>query len=199
MQQTPYAPTMRPFTHTCVDLRSLQYTSRCVVVTGHLAGCLLVGFWLQLVSSANMQQQVVATCGLVAAAACKGCVCTSAGAQLLLSANGHRHTACVPVRHRAASIPGVRLFACSCCVAVNCCLQFLLFTNDIEKLPSNMWCDVGSEASSCAPGFFQTLAPDVKDPTAPAVTQPHACCPGYFCPAMLTCMIPCPLGSYCPR
>ncbi|KAK9813958.1 hypothetical protein WJX73_006860 [Symbiochloris irregularis] len=26
-----------------------------------------------------------------------------------------------------------------------------------------------------------------------------ACCPGYFCPPMLTCMMPCPLGAFCPR
>lgn len=79
------------------------------------------------------------------------------------------------------------------------CTQFLLFTNDVEKIPSNTWCDVGNEAPSCAPGFFQTVAPDVTDGSAPSVTKAHPCCPGYFCPAMLTCMLPCPLGAYCPR
>lgn len=29
--------------------------------------------------------------------------------------------------------------------------------------------------------------------------QAHACCEGFFCPPELTCMMPCPLGSYCPR
>ncbi|KAF6254331.1 hypothetical protein COO60DRAFT_1703369 [Scenedesmus sp. NREL 46B-D3] len=61
-----------------------------------------------------------------------------------------------------------------------------------------MFCDVGKEAASCAPGFFQLLAFDL-DPLAPSTVKPHACCPGYFCPAMLTCMLPCPYGAICPR
>jgi hypothetical protein len=76
-------------------------------------------------------------------------------------------------------------------------LQYLLLTENVEKIPSNMFCDVGSEAASCAPGFFQ-LSLDIN-PLAPSVVKPHACCPGYFCPAMLMCMLPCPYGAICPR
>lgn len=60
-------------------------------------------------------------------------------------------------------------------------LQFLLLTDNTEKIPSNAFCDVGNEAESCAPGFFQMLSLDL-DPLAPSVVKPHACCPGYFCP-----------------
>lgn len=99
--------------------------------------------------------------------------------------------------------------------------QYLLMTDNTEKVPSNLFCEVGNEAQACAPGFFQTLAipalslPDFDPSSAAAAavsagaaagdagvdlaTRPHACCPGYFCPAMLTCMLPCPLGAYCPR
>lgn len=77
-------------------------------------------------------------------------------------------------------------------------MQYLLLTDNVEKVPSNMFCDVGNEAASCAPGFFQLLSLDVN-PLAPSLAKPHACCPGYFCPAMLTCMLPCPYGAICPR
>eukprot|EP00879_Flechtneria_rotunda_P031195 GHRR01034055.1.p1 GENE.GHRR01034055.1~~GHRR01034055.1.p1 ORF type:complete len:597 (+),score=153.10 GHRR01034055.1:108-1898(+) len=80
-------------------------------------------------------------------------------------------------------------------------MKFLLLTDNIEKIPSNAFCEVGSEAPACAPGFFQTLnlSHTLQDPTATAPVKPHACCPGYFCPGMLACMLPCPLGAYCPR
>lgn len=36
-------------------------------------------------------------------------------------------------------------------------------------------------------------------PASVAPQDAHACCEGFFCPSQLTCMMPCPLGSYCPR
>ncbi|KAL4853041.1 ABC transporter G family member 28 [Chlorella vulgaris] len=39
-----------------------------------------------------------------------------------------------------------------------------------------------------------------KNRVASVVPQePVACCEGYFCPAQLSCMVPCPLGAFCPR
>lgn len=35
--------------------------------------------------------------------------------------------------------------------------------------------------------------------TPDRTSECQPCCPGFFCPMGLTCMIPCPLGSYCPR
>ena len=48
---------------------------------------------------------------------------------------------------------------------------------------------------ACCAGRRQDLPSNASKPEPEA----HACCPGYFCPAMLTCMLPCPLGAYCPR
>ena len=62
----------------------------------------------------------------------------------------------------------------------------------MEKIPSNIQCRVGKEEPGCAPGFFSARS-DIA-----LGRRSKGCCPGYFCPVMLTCMIPCPLGSYCP-
>lgn len=71
--------------------------------------------------------------------------------------------------------------------------KFILLTDDVEKVPSNLQCRIGKEEPSCAPGFF---AERVEVMSA---SGPQPCCGGYFCPVMLTCMIPCPLGAVCPR
>jgi hypothetical protein len=70
-------------------------------------------------------------------------------------------------------------------------VQYLLRTEDLEKVPSNAFCQTGIDSPSCSPGFF------ANNVTGQPI--PHGCCPGYFCPVMLTCMIPCPLGAHCPR
>lgn len=84
-------------------------------------------------------------------------------------------------------------------------LRFMLLTDNPEKVPATKHCAPGSSKPGCAPGFFgvkKSHKPkaDKDDPSemaaAPAHTA-HACCPGYFCPANLPCMMPCPLGSYC--
>jgi hypothetical protein len=73
----------------------------------------------------------------------------------------------------------------------------MLATDNVEKVPSNQRCSVGKEDPACAPGFFGDRRPGA--PGAPGGPGFHACCNGYFCPIMLTCMMPCPLGAYCPR
>ncbi|KAK7392479.1 hypothetical protein VNO78_20918 [Psophocarpus tetragonolobus] len=67
----------------------------------------------------------------------------------------------------------------------------------------NKNCNLTSWVSGCEPGWSCSagknvdLKKDVKDiPFRTDKCQP--CCEGFFCPQGLTCMIPCPLGSYCP-
>ncbi|RDX94785.1 putative white-brown complex-like protein 30, partial [Mucuna pruriens] len=67
----------------------------------------------------------------------------------------------------------------------------------------NKNCNLTSWVSGCEPGWSCSagnsvdLKKDVKDiPFRTDNCQP--CCEGFFCPEGLTCMIPCPLGSYCP-
>lgn len=80
------------------------------------------------------------------------------------------------------------------------CSQYVLMTDNQEKLPNTLHCPTGLSSDQCAPGFFDAAAPAsqiVNGTQEPP--QAHACCPGYFCPPMLTCMMPCPLGGFCPR
>lgn len=109
------------------------------------------------------------------------------------------------------------------------CLQYLLLTDNDEKVPNTAACPVGVSTPQCSPGILLCTAclitssnshaacmhhhnPDGLHSLAgffdeanlpellPNITAlPHACCPGYFCPPILTCMIPCPLGASCPR
>ncbi|XP_027363099.1 putative white-brown complex homolog protein 30 [Abrus precatorius] len=67
----------------------------------------------------------------------------------------------------------------------------------------NKNCNLTSWFSGCEPGWSCSadksidLKKDIKDiPFRTSNCQP--CCEGFFCPQGLTCMIPCPLGSYCP-
>lgn len=76
----------------------------------------------------------------------------------------------------------------------------MLVTDNVEKVPSNERCRVGKEDPACAPGFFgDRRQPNISTGYEDSTSVAHSCCPGYFCPLMLTCMMPCPLGAYCPR
>ncbi|XP_075499198.1 ABC transporter G family member 24-like [Primulina tabacum] len=85
------------------------------------------------------------------------------------------------------------------------------FTNFIARantpttfLRPNRNCNVSSWVSGCEPGWACSaglIEPlDYREsreiPARTSDCQP--CCEGFFCPQGLTCMIPCPLGSYCP-
>lgn len=84
------------------------------------------------------------------------------------------------------------------------------FSNFFEQsggsnyLKPNKNCNLTSWVSGCEPGWSCTVAPnedvDLKNshnmPVRTRSCQP--CCEGFFCPHGITCMIPCPLGSYCP-
>ncbi|KAI5666318.1 hypothetical protein M9H77_16171 [Catharanthus roseus] len=71
-------------------------------------------------------------------------------------------------------------------------------------LKLNKNCNLSSWVEGCEPGWACSVGKDkqvdLKNkkeiPTRVLDCQP--CCEGFFCPHGLTCMIPCPLGSYCP-
>ncbi|XP_028788979.1 ABC transporter G family member 24 isoform X2 [Neltuma alba] len=71
-------------------------------------------------------------------------------------------------------------------------------------LKPNRNCNLTSWGSGCEPGWACSTDPDQQvdlrtSQDIPArTTSCQACCEGFFCPQGLTCMIPCPLGSYCP-
>ncbi|KAL3520747.1 hypothetical protein ACH5RR_018896 [Cinchona calisaya] len=65
-------------------------------------------------------------------------------------------------------------------------------------------CNRTSWVSGCEPGWACAVNSDQpvdlkNSHDIPARTLDcQSCCAGFFCPSGLTCMIPCPLGSYCP-
>ncbi|CAA6655435.1 unnamed protein product [Spirodela intermedia] len=70
-------------------------------------------------------------------------------------------------------------------------------------LKPNKNCNLTSWASGCEPGWACSVGIDHKidlySKTVPSrVLDCHPCCAGFFCPRGITCMIPCPLGAYCP-
>ncbi|KAL4449383.1 hypothetical protein ABPG77_007027 [Micractinium sp. CCAP 211/92] len=76
--------------------------------------------------------------------------------------------------------------------------KYMLLTENPEKVPDNQHCSAGEEGQpACSPGFFDANLENRPSTLVPQ--QAHACCEGFFCPPELTCMVPCPLGSYCPR
>ncbi|CAN6234415.1 unnamed protein product [Urochloa humidicola] len=83
-----------------------------------------------------------------------------------------------------------------------------LYDRDGDKninLKTNINCNISSWGKGCDPGWACATDP-VPDPrnrdrnSIPLRRRNcQACCEGFFCPRGLTCMLPCPLGSYCPR
>ncbi|XP_009595733.1 ABC transporter G family member 24-like isoform X1 [Nicotiana tomentosiformis] len=77
-------------------------------------------------------------------------------------------------------------------------------TSGSNYLKANRNCNLTSWVPGCEPGWACSTDPDqnpdLRDsreiPARTVACQP--CCEGFFCPHGLTCMIPCPLGSYCP-
>lgn len=93
------------------------------------------------------------------------------------------------------------------CIAAEIKFYFSSLTGNTGKanfLRPNKNCNLTSWVSGCEPGWACTVGQGIKvnlrdDKLMPSRTlncQP--CCEGFFCPQGLTCMIPCPLGSYCP-
>ncbi|KAJ4845800.1 ABC transporter G member 28 [Turnera subulata] len=77
-------------------------------------------------------------------------------------------------------------------------------SENANYLKPNKNCNLTSWVSGCEPGWAcsigQNQPVDLENSRyIPARTRScEACCEGFFCPHGLTCMIPCPLGSYCP-
>ncbi|XP_058212810.1 putative white-brown complex homolog protein 30 [Rhododendron vialii] len=77
-------------------------------------------------------------------------------------------------------------------------------SSNAQFLRPNKNCNLTSWVPGCESGWASTVAPNVKVelknskdiPERTLDSQP--CCEGFFCPQGITCMIPCPLGSYCP-
>ncbi|GMH13309.1 hypothetical protein Nepgr_015150 [Nepenthes gracilis] len=78
-------------------------------------------------------------------------------------------------------------------------------SGSISSLISNRNCNFSTWLPGCEPGWACEIDPTVnvdlqnseKIPSRTVSCQ--ACCEGFFCPQGLTCMMPCPLGAYCPR
>ncbi|KAL3370830.1 hypothetical protein AABB24_007720 [Solanum stoloniferum] len=77
-------------------------------------------------------------------------------------------------------------------------------TSESNYLTPNRNCNLTSWVPGCEPGWACSTNsdqnPDLRNSREiPARTLAcQSCCEGFFCPHGLTCMIPCPLGSYCP-
>ncbi|KAJ3672172.1 hypothetical protein LUZ60_006893 [Juncus effusus] len=71
-------------------------------------------------------------------------------------------------------------------------------------LRPNLNCNLTSWVSGCEAGWACGPGPDQKINMQDSSRIPSRnvdckpCCAGFFCPHGLTCMIPCPLGAYCP-
>ncbi|KAI4382719.1 hypothetical protein MLD38_008646 [Melastoma candidum] len=71
-------------------------------------------------------------------------------------------------------------------------------------LKPNQNCNLSTWISGCEPGWACSIGAgqqvDLENAAdiPPRIDNCQACCPGFFCPFGLTCMIPCPLGAYCP-
>ncbi|XP_016724153.2 ABC transporter G family member 28 [Gossypium hirsutum] len=71
-------------------------------------------------------------------------------------------------------------------------------------LKPNKNCNLTSWVSGCEPGWACSAGKQQKINLKNSTEIPYrvqncsACCEGFFCPRGITCMIPCPLGAYCP-
>ncbi|XP_072955114.1 ABC transporter G family member 28-like [Typha angustifolia] len=73
-----------------------------------------------------------------------------------------------------------------------------------SHLKPNNNCNLTSWVPGCEPGWAcsingdQVDPQDISDHLPPRTLSCRPCCEGFFCPSGITCMIPCPLGAYCP-
>ncbi|CAI0442697.1 unnamed protein product [Linum tenue] len=83
--------------------------------------------------------------------------------------------------------------------------MFSSFENQNKSSKPNLNCNLTTWVPGCEPGWAcsvgGTQQVDLQNShDIPARTSScQTCCDGFFCPQGLTCMIPCPLGSYCPQ
>ncbi|KAH7840250.1 hypothetical protein Vadar_014729 [Vaccinium darrowii] len=91
------------------------------------------------------------------------------------------------------------------CTPAEAKLYFNNFVGGGSQSVPNKNCNLTSWpwVPGCEPGWACSVKPNDVDlnnsKDIPSRTLDcQACCEGFFCPVGLTCMIPCPLGSYCP-
>ncbi|KAL0340714.1 UNVERIFIED_CONTAM: ABC transporter G family member 24 [Sesamum radiatum] len=72
------------------------------------------------------------------------------------------------------------------------------FLNPNRNCNLTAWVSGCEPGWACSAGFNQPLDFTESDEIPPRTDDCKPCCEGFFCPQGLTCMIPCPLGSYCP-
>ncbi|KAI8573633.1 hypothetical protein RHMOL_Rhmol01G0292200 [Rhododendron molle] len=71
-------------------------------------------------------------------------------------------------------------------------------------LKPNRNCNLTSWVPGCEPGWACSVGKGKKVDLKNSKDEPErtldcqTCCEGFFCPHGITCMIPCPLGAYCP-
>ncbi|XP_062205285.1 ABC transporter G family member 25-like isoform X2 [Phragmites australis] len=77
-------------------------------------------------------------------------------------------------------------------------VKTLISSRSTPRISRN--CNQNSWALGCQPGWAcATLDDESSDQLIPSrAVNCRPCCPGFFCPRGLTCMMPCPLGAYCP-
>eukprot|EP00850_Spirogloea_muscicola_P018499 SM000170S02671 [mRNA] locus=s170:128164:135959:+ [translate_table: standard] len=84
------------------------------------------------------------------------------------------------------------------------------YTSGLPLIPNNKNCDRSANRymPACEAGFasdiinmpIETMSDFVVEaPERNNTDTPAPCCEGFFCPQGLACMIPCPLGAYCPH
>ncbi|KAL8538643.1 hypothetical protein ACS0TY_000604 [Phlomoides rotata] len=91
------------------------------------------------------------------------------------------------------------------CTAAEAEIYFDNLKNGGNYLKPNRNCNASHWATGCEPGW--ACSTNNEEPVDPRDSRyipergSHcdACCEGFFCPYGITCMIPCPMGSYCPR
>ncbi|KAI4351451.1 hypothetical protein L6164_005820 [Bauhinia variegata] len=87
------------------------------------------------------------------------------------------------------------------CTAAEVKFYSSTFSERIGKyLKPNRNCNSTSWVGGCEPGWAcsSDQEVDINSEDIPTRTRNcQSCCDGFFCPEGLTCMIPCPLGSYC--
>nr|POE85309.1 abc transporter g family member 24 [Quercus suber] len=82
--------------------------------------------------------------------------------------------------------------------------SFFERSGSTNYLKPNKNCNLTSWVEGCEPGWACSVGSNQKVNLNDSKVIPtrtlncQACCEGFFCPHGLTCMIPCPLGSYCP-
>ncbi|KAF7148953.1 hypothetical protein RHSIM_Rhsim03G0118300 [Rhododendron simsii] len=90
------------------------------------------------------------------------------------------------------------------CTAAEAKFYFKNFVGGGSVVLPNKNCNLTSWVPGCEPGWACSVSPTVQVSLNESEDIPsrtldcQACCEGFFCPEGLTCMIPCPLGSYCP-